>query len=623
MNENREFDMLENADDKNVELLANVPVLTRKEKERMLKMSKSKLDKMNRESNIEEQVSGVEQYKRPKWYAFASIAACIVLVGGIVGTAFLMHRNGQTPDIDPMSEVTEPSTESSTEAADFNKNGNERHFEEIEELFSKVNEFTFMLSGGGVEVDEGKNIHYDFKGENDETKDVRYVLVTDERFSTIEEVKEYIKQYIADPMFTSEYNSLFVDSWSPAVFKEFDGKLYFLEKDDAEEKAYKIKCGSQLTEEDLAVFLNLDSDSSLSGLEDEKLSFSIPAKINDSFCRISGILVHEGNRNKLSEYSIEFYPNGESADAHPYSVHAILDNITEFEAISSGAGVYGDPSSIKEINIDDITYRYYRVTDDRFSSLSEVKSYLRESFTDSFLSQNDYLWDGYSKFAEFEGVLYFNEGQRGGRYTFTGEPAVTYETDTKFAIAVENTLPGGEVESLEIICVLEDDKWKVDSINIVANTNAEPGVDYISATNDALHTFFELENIVYGSSLEVDGNDTVTVNGSEYACVTSDRFSSVDEITGYIREKCCDKMLDRYLDTDSGVGARFIEREGKLYAKIIPTDDRLVDGAVSNYTRLDETDNSFTIRVIPPHGDTYEIYVRLDEGEWKLSGTTL
>lgn len=61
MKENREFDMLENANDNEVEFLAKIPVLTKKEKERMLKMSKNKLNKMNRESNIEKQVSGVEQ----------------------------------------------------------------------------------------------------------------------------------------------------------------------------------------------------------------------------------------------------------------------------------------------------------------------------------------------------------------------------------------------------------------------------------------------------------------------------------------------------------------------------------------------------------------------------------
>ena len=44
MKDKREFDMLENADDKEVELLAEVPVLTDREKERILKKSKRKLE---------------------------------------------------------------------------------------------------------------------------------------------------------------------------------------------------------------------------------------------------------------------------------------------------------------------------------------------------------------------------------------------------------------------------------------------------------------------------------------------------------------------------------------------------------------------------------------------------
>ena len=52
MKEKREFDMLENADDRTVELLSGVPVLTDEEKKRMLAMSKKKLNKMNRENKM-------------------------------------------------------------------------------------------------------------------------------------------------------------------------------------------------------------------------------------------------------------------------------------------------------------------------------------------------------------------------------------------------------------------------------------------------------------------------------------------------------------------------------------------------------------------------------------------
>lgn len=74
------FNMLENASDKSLERLSERRVLTAKEKERMLKMSMDKLNKMNNNSDDELQVSGVEQYKRPKWYGFATAAASLLLV---------------------------------------------------------------------------------------------------------------------------------------------------------------------------------------------------------------------------------------------------------------------------------------------------------------------------------------------------------------------------------------------------------------------------------------------------------------------------------------------------------------------------------------------------------------
>ena len=116
MKGNREFDMLENADNKTVELLSEVPVLTKDEKERMLAMSKKKLDKMQRENNITEntndeyEVSGVERCNRPKWQMFASLAACLLLVGGIGGTVFAMSKNGG-PTSKPLASVEETTTE--------------------------------------------------------------------------------------------------------------------------------------------------------------------------------------------------------------------------------------------------------------------------------------------------------------------------------------------------------------------------------------------------------------------------------------------------------------------------------------------------------------------------------
>ena len=123
MRKDRVLDMLDNAEDKIVDRLS-VPALTEKEKERLLKMSKDKLDKMNDNNtdDMTEEVRGVEKYRRPGWSTFAAIAAAVVLVGGLAGGGVLLSRHSSNSKgndesvIDPVI-ATQPVTETATEAA--------------------------------------------------------------------------------------------------------------------------------------------------------------------------------------------------------------------------------------------------------------------------------------------------------------------------------------------------------------------------------------------------------------------------------------------------------------------------------------------------------------------------
>ncbi len=134
MNKNQEFDMLENADDKTVELLSEVPVLSAAEKERILKMSIEKLKRKNEkavpadnscskntsESMNDNQMRIVEERRKIRWqYAFPAVA-CIILVCGILGT--LLHKNelgkpseDKLTDL-PVTSVTELTTVTFTES---------------------------------------------------------------------------------------------------------------------------------------------------------------------------------------------------------------------------------------------------------------------------------------------------------------------------------------------------------------------------------------------------------------------------------------------------------------------------------------------------------------------------
>lgn len=95
------------------------PVLTDDEKERIYAMSERKYNlKNNSDTDFnndgETVVSGVEQYKRPTWYKYASIAAAAVLtVGGISGSIMLMSKNSSvTPsaDVSTSTDTTEEKT---------------------------------------------------------------------------------------------------------------------------------------------------------------------------------------------------------------------------------------------------------------------------------------------------------------------------------------------------------------------------------------------------------------------------------------------------------------------------------------------------------------------------------
>lgn len=104
MKENREFDMIENANDNEVEHLAEIPVLTKKEKERMLKMSKNKLNKMNREmlkgiddkfifEATQENAVPRKKGKSRKNAAIGLIAASLCLFSGTIYLTGMPNRN--------------------------------------------------------------------------------------------------------------------------------------------------------------------------------------------------------------------------------------------------------------------------------------------------------------------------------------------------------------------------------------------------------------------------------------------------------------------------------------------------------------------------------------------------
>ena len=106
------FDDLFNDIDNNTadRLSKEYPVLKDEKRERLYAMSKRKYNINEMHENNAAEVSGVEKYRRPKWYKGASIAAAaVLLIAGIGGSMAFISRNGHTvptAEVETAAEVT-------------------------------------------------------------------------------------------------------------------------------------------------------------------------------------------------------------------------------------------------------------------------------------------------------------------------------------------------------------------------------------------------------------------------------------------------------------------------------------------------------------------------------------
>ena len=94
-------DILDNSDDMTAGRIAEkYPALSDDEKERLFAMSVRKFNNDDLNFDAVEQVSGVEAYKRPKWYKAAGIAAAAVIAVSIAGggVMYLKDHGVKQPD---------------------------------------------------------------------------------------------------------------------------------------------------------------------------------------------------------------------------------------------------------------------------------------------------------------------------------------------------------------------------------------------------------------------------------------------------------------------------------------------------------------------------------------------
>ncbi len=194
------FDDLFNDIDNNTayRLSEEYPVLNDDRKERLYAMSKRKYDMNDVFGDKLNDVSGVEKYRRPKWYKSASIAAAaVLLVGGIGGSMAFISRNANAPSAEveeivpettEAEEVTEEATETeeSTEAEEIDADAIAK------ELTDAWMECLFDIHGRTLEVDRSSIVTKTittFDGEDEFTRD--FYRVTDPRYPTWEDLEKY------------------------------------------------------------------------------------------------------------------------------------------------------------------------------------------------------------------------------------------------------------------------------------------------------------------------------------------------------------------------------------------------------------------------------------------------
>ncbi|MBP5378380.1 MAG: hypothetical protein J6Y64_02425 [Ruminococcus sp.] len=212
------------------------PVLKDEQKERLYTMSKRKYDINDATEDNTISVSGVEQYRRPKWYNGVSIAAAaVLLVAGIGGSIVFISRSGHSPAADTdeiVSEVTEVPTEALTEEITEAVEGTTS--EEVDadviakELTDAWMECLYDIHGRTLEVDRSSVVTKtidSFGGDEEITRD--FYRVTDPRYPTWADLEKHCFE-ICD----TELGKIVIDACGCAKGENIDYTTFIYTTDD-------------------------------------------------------------------------------------------------------------------------------------------------------------------------------------------------------------------------------------------------------------------------------------------------------------------------------------------------------------------------------------------------------
>lgn len=219
------LDILENAEDEIINELEPFSSDSDSTRKRVLSMSEKKYNDMKRnaENNKSIEVSGVEKYRRPAWYKPLCAAAAVMLLIGGTSTALLLNKNANpgesdsSSDISDVQEETTTPTEAVTEAESDGLPTEEEMkavFEEYMNVYMETKQFRyaedeepdtdsidfwFFTDMYRADDDEYINSDPDLKKENGKLYERKTLYkLSNTRFRTINELKEYYGQYFLD-----------------------------------------------------------------------------------------------------------------------------------------------------------------------------------------------------------------------------------------------------------------------------------------------------------------------------------------------------------------------------------------------------------------------------------------
>ena len=189
-------DIFNDIDNKTADRLSKeYPVLKDEQKERLYAMSKRKFDINNTNENNSAEVSGVEKYRRPKWYKGASVAAAaVLLVVGIGGSMTFISRNGHSPVTEVESGITETATEKTTDAEDTIYLKDDEDVTDASAIAKMLTDdwldCLFDIHGRTLEVDKSSVVTKTISSLGGEEIKRDFYRVTDKRYPTWEDLEK-------------------------------------------------------------------------------------------------------------------------------------------------------------------------------------------------------------------------------------------------------------------------------------------------------------------------------------------------------------------------------------------------------------------------------------------------